>query len=515
MTVVTSPATGSRLDRSATRSLRAPLVVGLFAFLLSFAFSWLPSVWFDEAATVSATGRGWPELLRMLGNVDAVHGLYYAVMQLWFDLVGYSPVTLRLTSAIAVGIAAGLVVILVRRFASPRTAVVSGIVFAILPRITWAGTEGRSYALTAALAVGLTLVFLTAWRSTSSSLRVRVGWWAAYSLLAAISCTTFLYLVFLVAAHGVTAVWTLVAAGSRARRSLLGWLLAAAASAIPVLPLARLISGQSAQVDWIAPIDASTFHAVFVTQWFLGSPLLAALGWALIVIAIVGLWRSRALPVARAAVASPSAASVLVPWLIAPTVGLLLASVTLSPLYSPRYLTFSAPAAAVLIGLAISRLRRRRLVIASLVLCAVLAAPQYLHQRAPEGKQKSSWSQVVGFIASERSADPTVAQAVIYGPVRQHKAATTRVIAYSYPAAFAGLVDVKLKTPAAETGELWETRYPLGAVTDRLDGVDTVWLVTSDKQDWRPSVTRTLAELGYSIADEHAFTGVNVLRYER
>ncbi|MET4783377.1 hypothetical protein ABIB56_003397 [Glaciihabitans sp. UYNi722] len=37
------------------------------------------------------------------------------------------------------------------------------------------GTEGRSYALTALLAVALTLVFLAAWRSGASSGRVRQG----------------------------------------------------------------------------------------------------------------------------------------------------------------------------------------------------------------------------------------------------------------------------------------------------------------------------------------------------
>jgi len=52
-------------------------------------------------------------------------------------------------------------------------------------------------------------------------------------------------------------------------------------------------------------------------------------------------------------------------------------------------------------------------------------------------------------------------------------------------------------------------------VTDRFGGVDTVWLVTSDKQDWRPSVTDKLAALGYSLDDEWGLTGVNILRYVR
>ncbi|CAN5201955.1 glycosyltransferase family 39 protein [soil metagenome] len=495
----------------------APAAIGGVAFLLSVAFSWVPSLWFDEAATISATQRGWPELWRMLTHVDAVHGLYYVVMHLWFDLVGYSPATLRLPSALAVGVAAALVVVLVLRFASTRVAVISGTVFALLPRITWAGTEGRSYAVTTALAVALTLLFVSAWRRGSAPIAARIAWWAAYGLLAVLASTTFLYLVFVVAAHGVTAVWTRRAAGRSAQRSLIGWAVSAGASALVVAPLASAASRQSAQVDWIAPIDAGTFHAVFVTQWFLGSPLLAVLGWALILVSCFSLWRNRhgGGIAGESSRPSPTAASVFLPWLIVPTVGLLLASVTVSPLYSPRYLTFSAPAAAVLIAIAISTLRRRRLVAAVLVLSAALAAPQYLHQRMPEAKQNSSWSEVAGFIASQRSPDAAIPQAVIYGPVRQHKAATTRVIAYSYPEAFSGLIDVKLKTPAAETGQLWETRYPLDQVTDRFTGVNTVWLVTSDRQDWRPSVTAKLADLGYSLADEHAFTGVNVLRFER
>ncbi len=522
MTVVRE-ANLSSARRESTRSYRAPLAVGIFGLLVSVAFSWVPSLWFDEAATISATRRSWPDLARMLGNVDAVHGLYYGMMRVWLDLVGYTPLTLRLPSAIGVGVAASLVVLLVRRFSSPRAALVSGVVFAILPRITWAGTEGRSYAITAMLAVALTLVFVSAWRSRRSALRARIGWWTVYGLLAALAATTFLYLVFLVAAHGVTVVWSRITAGRAANRSAIGWLAAAAAAGLVVAPLASVASGQSAQVDWIAPIDGSTVRGILVTQWFLGSPLLAAVGWGLIVVAVLRLWwnraghRAGAIPQRAGSV--PSAASVFVPWLIVPTLGLVIVSVTVSPLYSPRYLSFSTPAVAILIGLTIAGLHRRRLVIGALAVLVALAAPQYVFQRTPEAKQRSSWSEVARFISDQRAAtdarDAAASDAVIYGPVRQHRAATTRVIAYAYPAAFAGLIDVKLKTPAARTGELWETRYPLDRVTGRLDGVKVVWLVTSDKQDWRPSVTRTLAELGYSVAGEWGFTGVNVLRYER
>ncbi len=40
-----------------------------------------------------------------------------------------------------------------------------------------------------------------------------------------------------------------------------------------------------------------------------------------------------------------------------------------------------------------------------------------------------------------------------------------------------------------------------------------IWLVTSDKRDWRPGVTRELAPWGYTPREKWHFDGVNVVRY--
>lgn len=45
-------------------------------FLLAIWDIKVPSYWRDEAATISAVRRPLPALLRMLTNVDAVHGTY-------------------------------------------------------------------------------------------------------------------------------------------------------------------------------------------------------------------------------------------------------------------------------------------------------------------------------------------------------------------------------------------------------------------------------------------------------
>ena len=123
--------------------LVGPVLVGLAATALSSIGLTVPSVWYDEAATVSAATRTIPELVGMLGNVDAVHGLYYLIMHAVFGAVGYSPLSLRIVSALAVGLTAALVVVLDRRWRPGSLGIVAGLVFCVLPRVAWAGVEGR------------------------------------------------------------------------------------------------------------------------------------------------------------------------------------------------------------------------------------------------------------------------------------------------------------------------------------------------------------------------------------
>ena len=87
------------VERQPTRPLtRAidPVLIALFAVAVSAAGSARPSLWFDEAATISASTRPLPELWAMLGNIDAVHGLYYLLMHGWLMLVPPTEFLVRL-----------------------------------------------------------------------------------------------------------------------------------------------------------------------------------------------------------------------------------------------------------------------------------------------------------------------------------------------------------------------------------------------------------------------------------
>ncbi|MGH3583366.1 MAG: glycosyltransferase family 39 protein, partial [Mycobacterium sp.] len=50
------------------------VLVAVFAVAVSAAGAARPSLWFDEAATISAGTRTLPQLWGLLGNIDAVHG---------------------------------------------------------------------------------------------------------------------------------------------------------------------------------------------------------------------------------------------------------------------------------------------------------------------------------------------------------------------------------------------------------------------------------------------------------
>jgi mannosyltransferase len=506
------------------RRLRDAILVGLAGLIVSGAFLWVPSVWYDEAATVTSATRSFGQLWQMVQTVDAVHAAYYSLMHLWFDLVGYSPLTLRLPSAICIGLSSGFIVWLGGRLVTHRIAVVAGILFFLMPRVAWMGTEGRSFALTTLIAITLTLVLVYAVRS-----RRRIWPWVAYVILAVGGVAVFAYLALLLAAHGATMVWWALtrlrgkARAANTARVFGSFLVAAGIAAAGALPLVLAIRAQAKQVSWIAPISDATRGQIFTTQFFTENPVLAWIGWPLGAVGVVilawGGWVRFRSPAKPGGIAGGGLTllQVAVPWLLVPLSGLVVASEIFSPLYSPRYLAFTAPALALLMAVPIVAVLRKKWQIAvAVTVIAAVAAPSIVSQRLPEAKDNSAWSQVADLIARERAAETVgTKDAVIFGPVRRHPTATSRVIEVAYPDAFAGMTDINLDTPGALRGTLWESIYPLSERLDVANEADVIYLITSNKRDWRGGVAARLEPLGFSITEQWKLTGVNVLRFER
>ena len=87
----------------------------------------------DEVATRWAALLPLRELAHLLGNVDAVHGLYYLLMHGWVAL-GSSPAVLRIPSVIAMAVAAVLMVIIGRRLTGSGWAgLFAGLIMVLTP----------------------------------------------------------------------------------------------------------------------------------------------------------------------------------------------------------------------------------------------------------------------------------------------------------------------------------------------------------------------------------------------
>lgn len=514
-------------DRRAPASRRRDwgwaLVLGLLAIGWSEVRIGVPSLWADEGATLSAVQRGWPDLWRMLGNIDAVHGLYYALLKLWFAVVPISAVTLRLPSLLAVGALVALTHLLAGRWfgrghvrgSGSGWAVLAAALVAVLPRTTWMAIEGRSWALGSLLVLGATLA-LVAWR--------RSGRWfalAGHAVLMAVAIALNIHAVFLLVAHGITLV--LLGTG---RRRLLTWLAAATVAAALASPVVVVAAGQRGQLGERTPPGAADFvRDVVVKQFALGdtpgdSPTwVPASVWTASAVALAGLcWVLVLVAVVSSAVAGlgavgrrlPEVLSWTIPWLLVPPALVLVASlVTGTTLYHPRYFSFSLPAFAIAVVAGLRALpssgwwpRVRVALVMVLVTCTV---PVWLSQRDVTSKGGYDWSRASSVVgAGARPGD-----GVYFGT-----SPAVRVVTSAYPATFAGLRDfARLQTPAQE-GSLDGESAPLDFRV--VQGAPArVWAVWSDRDTRRVADTAVFTAAGYRVSDEWEGTETIVVLLER
>lgn len=439
-----------------------PLLVGLLAVAVSLGGAGRPSFWYDEAATISAAySRSLAQLWRMLGNVDAVHGLYYLLMHAWFQVFGPTEFSSRAPSGLAVGGAAAGIVVLGKQFSSRTVAVAAGVFCAVLPRTTWAGIEARPYALSMMAAVWLTVLLVFAARRDT-------GWlWAAYGLALAASIALEVYLALMVAAHV-----TLLVASGCTRRVLLRFAIAAAVGVGAMAPFLVTVAGQAHQISWIAPIGRRTLEDVVVQQYFERSPPFAVLS-ALVIAAAIVLWLSKSTPLARS---DGQLLALAVAWLALPTAAIVAYSALVHPIYTPRYLSFTAPGMALILGACAAAVTARPWLTAALVaLFAIAAAPNYVRaQRNPYAKYGMDYSQVADLITAQAAPGDCllVNDTVTFMP------APMRPLLAARPDAYRKLVDLTLWQRATDRNEVFDTNLIPEVVAKPLSQCGVVWIIT-------------------------------------
>lgn len=450
----------------------APIFIGLLAASVSVARSGVPGLWRDEVSTQVMVTRPLDELWRSLGSIDAVHGGYYLLMKAWLMAAGEaSPLSLRLPSAIMVGLAAALVVVLGRRLASLWAGVLAGLVFLALPRVTWMGAEARSAALATALVTLSVLLWLIAMgRSARASRNGEALAWVSFAGAAGASVAVYIY-----AALALLALPLAMLVARSPRRTWIWFLGATGLGALVAAPVLLRVPAQQSQVAWIQRPTLATLAELPRDVWFPGDDYLILVAWLVVALAVAGLW----LALAKAARPEPAGTRecvgalgfgvLLLGWTLLPVVLLVGYSFVGTPMYVARYLAITAPGLALSLGIGLAGMRPRWAgALATLVIVALGAQPWW------QSRQVDSKSPTYS-VASYVGRQDTTHAAVLFetlGPT----GGSTRIAQLAYPEDFAGLPDLNLGSGPA-SNRIWAAEVPLSSVPARLDGIRRVWLV--------------------------------------
>ncbi|WP_166904918.1 glycosyltransferase family 39 protein [Mycobacterium sp. DL440] len=447
-------------DRRVVRGTRFDsLAVAAFAVVLCAAGAARPSLWFDEAATISAATRTVPQLWDLIGHIDAVHGLYYLGMHGWFTIFPATEFWSRFSSCLAIGGAAGGVVVLGRQFSTRTVSVCAGVLFAMLPRITWAGIEARSYSWSTLAAVWLTVLLIFAIR------RDRTALWLSYGVLLAVSTVLNIFVVLMVVPHAVA-----VAIVGNRRRTRTRWVSVTAAAMVVVVPFVLWCRSQSFQVGWISPPGLHSVAEVLVRQYFDHSVAFAVLAAAVLSAPLLA---RRLRPTDHG---TRRLVVMAVVWVLAPTAALLAYSAVAQPLYYPRYLCFTTPAMALLLAVCVVAVARsREWITAVLAVFAVAATPNYLMvQRGPYAKEGMDFSQVADVI----SAHSSPGDCLIFDNTTSWKPGPIRPLTAARPAAYTDLIDPGRGTPAWKRNRLWDAHLGIWGVADEVRRCTVLWTVS-------------------------------------
>jgi mannosyltransferase len=437
-----------------------PLWMRLLPPLLTFGVVVIditvPSFWRDEAATLAAIKRPFGEMVRMLGNVDAVHGVYYVLAWVDAQLFGTGELALRLPSAIAMAVCAGFVAAIGRRLVSPLAGLASGLLFAVIPIVSAYGQTARSYAMVTAMAAVASYLLI---RTLHAPPAARRRWWLGYGASLLVLGYLNIFALLLIPAHAVTIAlrWLRPPEGESRRALALGWLSAAVAAAALAAPVLYLAWQQQGQVSWLKTPD----WADGLNQ--LVGPFRMTI--AVIVVVAAGVAVSVYFRRARLRANWPAGLVQLgVPWLVLPPALLLTASL-ITPLYTFRYILFCVPAVALLGGAALAALGRTAGIVALTVIVALGLHAQEL-VRLPSGHKDNI-----------RRADEIVAANSRPGDAVLYTNPNAENFGAAYPYGFAKLRNIALARQPIPSGTLYGTNAPAQVIESRFATVHRIWVV--------------------------------------
>jgi mannosyltransferase len=168
--------------------------------------------------------------------------------------------------------------------------------------------------------------------------------------------------------------------------------------------------------------------------------------------------------------------SIAVTWLVIPTALVVAWSAAMHPIYTPRYLSFTAPAMALALGVCIGALSVKPwAAIVIVIVLTVAATPNYvLAQRSPYAKYGMDYSQVADLI----SAKAAPGDCLLVNDTVTFMPAPMRPLLAARPDAYRKLIDLTLWQRAIDRNDVFDTNLIPEVVAKPLSHCGVVWIIT-------------------------------------
>jgi mannosyltransferase len=438
-------------------------------FVLSLLGSSWHAPWIDEAFTLWASQLNLSSFIDLIQQTDVVYALYYFLIGAWLDLFGSTLWTARLFSAVAMATAAAGVVFLARRLGDPVVAMISGLVFALLPIVSASGMVARPPAMATALVTWATVAFV----QTVQQGAPRAGRsWIVYALVLICAGYTFLFSLLIVPAHATTL--ALIRAPAGTWRNFLKVL---ASVTVAMIPLVLVALGQRGGLGHYRPPSIQAIAGIpFI---WTTSRIAGTLLWLIVVIGLIKKYRDQRRERATGILTGIEIPGFALPWLLLP-VSILTTVSMFYPVFSYHYVTFSSPALALLVGYTSIQLRPRWIAGMILVVAMVAAIPAYVSARSPDGGDGWGLKRQV-LVDQIRPGD-----GLLTDPDWYHRIALVDPIP--------GVVILQ------HTGERLD-KIPENAIEKELDAFERVWLIPRRSRDSGGPSASLLEKSGFGAVE--------------
>jgi uncharacterized membrane protein len=346
-------------------------------------------------------------VVRAVWRSDTNPPLYYLLLNGWTRVFGTSDVALRAFSVVASLACFPFLWRLGRAVAGRQGAIVTLLLFAVVPPSVYYSTEGRMYSLLWLFAVALMWQTWALWRAGARPRSVLV-----WILMGAAGLLTHYFFVFVWLA---AILWLLLHPGRATRRSL--WL-GVALTAIVVLPW--YVRAPASLEVWrvtggwlqIRPAHYSALQAALLQPWRFLTLRVGAVEetrWNYVNLAVYAALGATFLTTGGLRALFSPTRRLLVLWLLAACAGpaacdLLRGTHTLAV---PRYALAGMPAAFLLVGFALARIRPWARALLTGAIVALCVVGLYLLHHVPS-RQKEPFREVGSLLAREAKADDLV-----------------------------------------------------------------------------------------------------------